>query len=147
MIYSLMDIHAANTPQSATRTPAPEPAASMARTTLMLSLSATWPNTTWWLLSQGVGLSVMKNCEPLVLAPRFAIDKMPWPTCWHVKASSWNCPPYMLYPPMPFPNWKSLHDVAPRQGGALISLGSHSIATHPPWTTKPGTMRCMLLPL
>jgi hypothetical protein len=41
------------------------PTASIARITSMPS--TTLPNTTWRPSSQGVGATVMKNCEPLVL--------------------------------------------------------------------------------
>lgn len=37
------------------------------------------PNIVCFLSSHCVGANVMKNCEPLVFGPEFAIDKMPAP--------------------------------------------------------------------
>ena len=35
----------------------------------------------------------MKNCEPLVLGPRLAIDRMPGPVCLSASVSSAKLPP------------------------------------------------------
>ena len=48
----------------------------------------TSPNTTWCPSSQGQGTVVIKNWEPLVLGPQFAIDNRPGPVCFRVKFSS-----------------------------------------------------------
>src|SRR5690606_3515880 len=47
----------------------------MARTTSIPSTTS--PKIVWWLLSQGVGTSVMKNCEPLVSGPALAMASSP----------------------------------------------------------------------
>ena len=43
----------------------------------------TLPKTVCLLSSQGVGTVVMKNCEPLVPAPQFAIDTVNGRSCLH----------------------------------------------------------------
>jgi hypothetical protein len=103
------------------RTPAPEPADSMARTTFMEAESMTCPKTTWWAFNHllerapaggrgvsiaacnqspgpvtyGVGARVMKNWDPLVSFPRLAMDRMPGPVCWSCRpeSSSGKLPP------------------------------------------------------
>ena len=60
--------------------------------------SITLPKTTWWpsshcvftypLLPFIMATVVMKNCEPLVSGPAFAMDSMPGPVCFSLKFSS-----------------------------------------------------------
>lgn len=44
---------------------------------------------------------VMKNCEPFVFGPEFAIDSEPKLPCFSVKFSSANFFPYIDLPPVP----------------------------------------------
>lgn len=61
---------------------------------LMTSIpSTTLPNTTCLLSSHEVRAVQIKNCEPFVFLPEFAMDKMPGPVCFNVKFSSLNLPP------------------------------------------------------
>jgi hypothetical protein len=50
---------------------------------------------------QSVRVVQRKNCEPFVLAPEFAIDKVPGFVCFKVKFSSSNFFPYIDLPPVP----------------------------------------------
>ena len=43
----------------------------------------------------------MKNWEPLVLGPQFAIERVPGAVCFSLKFSSGNVSPYMDLPPVP----------------------------------------------
>lgn len=43
---------------------------------------STWPKTTCLSSRCGVGTVVMKNCEPLVLGPAFAMLSSPSRSCW-----------------------------------------------------------------
>lgn len=45
----------------------------------------TLPKTTWRPSSHEVVTVVMKNCEPFVLGPALAIDRMPGPVCLSLK--------------------------------------------------------------
>lgn len=60
------------------------------------------PKQTCLLSNHGVGTVVMKNCDPLVFFPEFAIDNSPGLVCLTVKFSSSNVSPYILFPPVPF---------------------------------------------
>lgn len=55
--------------------------------------STTLPNTTCLPSSQLVGAVQMKNCEPLVFLPEFAIERTPGPVCLSEKFSSSNLEP------------------------------------------------------
>ena len=48
----------------------------------------TRPNTTCLPSSHGVATVVMKNCEPLVFRPAFAMLSTPGPSCVNLKFSS-----------------------------------------------------------
>ena len=50
---------------------------------------------------------VTKNCDPFVLAPRFAMLSIPSASCLIAKDSSGNVSPYMLCPPLPSKDAKS----------------------------------------
>ena len=50
----------------------------------------TWPNTVCLPSRNGVAVVQMKNCEPLVLGPALAMDKMPTPVWRSLKFSSGN---------------------------------------------------------
>jgi hypothetical protein len=50
---------------------------------------------------------VMKNWQPLLLGPLFAMDKSPGPVCLPVKFSSSKRLPYMHRAPVPSPLTKS----------------------------------------
>mmetsp|Transcript_6713 Transcript_6713/g.12190 ORF Transcript_6713/g.12190 Transcript_6713/m.12190 type:complete len:217 (-) Transcript_6713:257-907(-) len=67
----------------------------------------TFPKTTCLPSRCGVGPVHMKNCEPFVLGPAFAIDKQPFPVCFILKFSSLNFSPYIDSPPVPSPRVKS----------------------------------------
>jgi hypothetical protein len=53
----------------------------------------TRPNTTCLPSRCGVSAVVMKNCEPFVFGPAFAIDSSPFSLCFRPKFSSRNFPP------------------------------------------------------
>ena len=55
--------------------------------------STTLPKTQCLPSSQGVTTVVMKNCEPFVFGPAFAIDRSPLVVCLSVKFSSLNLSP------------------------------------------------------
>merc|ERR1719152_9148 len=64
----------------------------------------TRPKTVCLLSSHGHGTVVMKNCEPLVLGPAFAIERVKGLSCFKdLWNSSSNSPPQMLSPPVPSP--------------------------------------------
>mmetsp|Transcript_15108 Transcript_15108/g.20256 ORF Transcript_15108/g.20256 Transcript_15108/m.20256 type:complete len:281 (+) Transcript_15108:580-1422(+) len=86
--------------------------------------STTEPNTTCFPLRNGVASVVIKNCDPFVFSPAFAIDRSPGRSCFSLKFSSLNSPPYMLSPPVPLPRVKS-----------------------PPWIMNPGMIRWNTEPL
>ena len=48
----------------------------------------TSPNTTWCPSSHGQGTVVIKNCDPFVFGPQFAMESNPGPVCFSVKFSS-----------------------------------------------------------
>ena len=51
---------------------------SKASTSLTTSIPlSTWPKTTCFLSSHGVSFKVIKNCEPFVSLPEFAIESKP----------------------------------------------------------------------
>lgn len=54
--------------------------------------------------NHGVGASVMKNCDPLVLGPELAILRIPAPVCFRSeRISSSNFSPHIEEPPRPVP--------------------------------------------
>ena len=55
--------------------------------------SRTVPKTTCLPSSHGVGTVQMKNCDPLVPGPAFAIESVPAPVCLSLKFSSSNLAP------------------------------------------------------
>merc|ERR1711933_438985 len=55
--------------------------------------SVTLPKTTCLPSSHAVLTVHRKNCEPLVLGPAFAMERMPGPVCFNVKFSSANLAP------------------------------------------------------
>merc|ERR550514_228668 len=55
--------------------------------------AVTLPNTQCAPSSQGVSAVQIKNCEPLVLGPAFAIERVPAPACLSSKFSSANFSP------------------------------------------------------
>ena len=68
-----------------------DPKQSMASTISMPSFIL--PKTTCLLSNQSVLAVQMKNWEPFVLGPAFAMDKMPGPVCFRMKFSSSNFSP------------------------------------------------------
>jgi len=58
----------------------------------------TIPKTTCLPSNQLVLTVVMKNCEPLVSLPAFAIDTYPGAMCFNLKFSSGNLSPQILLP-------------------------------------------------
>lgn len=83
-------------PQSAITTafavlPEEDPTFSTAFTTSIPS--TTLPNTTCFPSSHSVLSVQMKNCDPFVPGPAFAIDKIPGPVCFLMKFSSANFDP------------------------------------------------------
>lgn len=71
--------------------PCPLPCASMALITSMPSL--TQPKTTCLPSSHSVLTVQMKNCEPLVLGPALAMERVPGAVCLRAKFSSSNLLP------------------------------------------------------
>ena len=54
--------------------------------------------------SHGVGARVMKNCDPFVLGPLLAMERIPAPVCFSSRViSSSNFAPKTLCPPLPVP--------------------------------------------
>lgn len=62
-------------------------------TTSIDASSRTLPNTTCRPSNHGQATVVMKNCDPLVPGPAFAIDNRPGTVCFNSKFSSSNRPP------------------------------------------------------
>merc|ERR1712217_848955 len=87
--------------------PAPTATFSILRTTSIDAGSKTWPNTTCLLSSQSHLLQVMKNWQPLELAPLLAMDSKPGLSCFKTKFSSGNRSPKILRLPVPSPFTKS----------------------------------------
>ena len=73
---------------SAEGLPDRDPTASIARTTSMPS--ATFPKTTCLPSSHDVLKVQMKNWEPLLSGPEFAMERIPGPVCLRLKFSSAN---------------------------------------------------------
>mmetsp|Transcript_126972 Transcript_126972/g.353633 ORF Transcript_126972/g.353633 Transcript_126972/m.353633 type:complete len:218 (+) Transcript_126972:108-761(+) len=71
--------------------PSGVPHASITRT--MSMPSTTWPKTTCLPSKCGVAFVQMKNWEPLVLGPEFAMERMPGPVCLTLKFSSLKLAP------------------------------------------------------
>merc|ERR1719247_41405 len=71
--------------------PLDDPTASTFCTTSKPSM--TLPNTTCRPSSQDVFTVQMKNCDPLVFGPAFAMLKVPGPSCFSLKFSSANLAP------------------------------------------------------
>ena len=71
--------------------PLGEPSASTFVTTSMPSVTS--PKTTCLPSSHGVSTVQMKNCEPFVFGPAFAIESTPAPVCVNLKFSSANVRP------------------------------------------------------
>lgn len=66
--------------------------------------SITLPNTTCLLSKKLHFAHVIKNWQPFVSLPLFAIDNKPGESCFSTKFSSANVlPPYMLMTPVPSP--------------------------------------------
>eukprot|EP01052_Picozoa_sp_SAG31_P023028 SAG31_NODE_1865_length_7034_cov_1.932805_4_plen_151_part_00 len=64
----------------------------------------TLPNIVCLPSSHGVGANVKKNCDPFVLGPALAIERIPAPVCLSCfVTSSSNFPPYIELPPLPVP--------------------------------------------
>ena len=76
---------------SAAVSPLREPTDSIALTTLMPS--TTWPKTVCFPSRNGVATVQMKNCDPFVFGPAFAMERIPGPSCLSVKFSSGNVRP------------------------------------------------------
>jgi len=59
------------------------------------------PNIVCLLFKCGVAASVMKNCDPFVFGPAFAIDRMPAPECtrslWNSSSNLALRPSYQFY--------------------------------------------------
>merc|ERR1719336_849003 len=96
LLSSPSEGHHSSCPQSAITTgldvlPDCEPTASIFFTTSMPSV--TLPKTTCLPSSQAVFTVQRKNCEPLVLGPALAMERMPGPVCFRVKFSSANFAP------------------------------------------------------
>lgn len=68
-----------------------DPKRSMASTMFMPSF--TFPKTTCLPSSHSVLAVQIKNWEPFVFGPAFAMDKMPGPVCFRMKFSSSNFSP------------------------------------------------------
>merc|ERR1719215_882267 len=104
---------AQSSPHSVMRTdnrgllPAPTATFSILRTTYMDEGSSTWPKTTCLLSSQSHLLHVMKNWQPLELAPLLAMERRPGLSCFSTKFSSGNRSPKILREPVPSPLTKS----------------------------------------
>ena len=81
----------------------------------------TLPKTQCLPSSQSVLTVHRKNCEPLVLGPALAMDRVPGPVCFSWKFSSANFCPKMDSPPVPLFRvksppwtWESLGASTPR---------------------------------
>ena len=65
----------------------------------------TRPNTVCFPSSQGVATVVMKNCEPFVFGPAFAMETVYGRSCRKSREiSSANSPPQIDVPPVPSPS-------------------------------------------
>ena len=101
MVFTFRDVSrsansGSSTPQSVTTTgrlhfPDSLPTASMRRTTSMPS--TTEPKTTCLPSSHAVLDVQMKNWDPFVSGPAFAMDRIPGPVCLSAKVSSANVSP------------------------------------------------------
>mmetsp|Transcript_4785 Transcript_4785/g.14215 ORF Transcript_4785/g.14215 Transcript_4785/m.14215 type:complete len:221 (+) Transcript_4785:82-744(+) len=74
---------------------------SILRTTMSEAASRTFPNTTCFPSSHSVFLHVMKNWQPLVFGPEFAMERYPGPSCLKSKFSSSKRSPYIDILPVP----------------------------------------------